>query len=324
MSGQPDGGGARTCPYCNYPVPPGSPPLCLNCLRPLQNGDEDTEPMVKNAVTPSGVETPSATDDQDPPPVSDPSPAERSPKPPEAVMVCSGCGFENAKTRARCERCARELVTPPPTVPPPNVLAPAVAPKRRWVPVVTVLAVAVLVFGATYWLTRPDIPMLVAPVSDSPTPSVKPVLVPVARKDITATASSTLDEGDRYSIDNTLDGKRGTAWNSNGSEVGPQAKGVKLTYQFDRPQDLRRIDIYNGYQKSDDVFTWNGRLRQVTVTGDDGMRHPLKLKDKQGRQKFTVDVGVTSSIVIEVEKVWRQGTRLDDLAVSDVMFYVVQ
>ena len=171
-------------------------------------------------------------------------------------------------------------------------------------------------------------PTPTSPPSSTPTPSAEPSSTPdpdLKRiKKVTAEASSTLPPDNyTYDIVNTLDRESVTAWNSNGEVVGELAEGVTLTYRFSKPVDLREIEIYNGYQRSDETFINNGRVRRLLVTTD-ATEESFKLKDKQGKQTIASDFGLTDKVVLTIEDVYRdETTKYKDCALSEVTFYRV-
>ena len=173
-------------------------------------------------------------------------------------------------------------------------------------------------------------PSATSPPSLTPTPSPEPSSTPDPQLDlkrikkVTAEASSTLPPDNyTYDIVNTLDRESVTAWNSNGEVVGESAKGVTLTYRFSKPVDLREIEIYNGYQRSDETFINNGRVRRLLVTTD-ATEESFKLKDKQGKQTIASEFGLTDKVVLTIEDVFRdETTKYKDCALSEVTFFRV-
>jgi hypothetical protein len=155
--------------------------------------------------------------------------------------------------------------------------------------------------------------------SSTPTPEPEPDLKRV--KNVTAKASSTLPPDNfTYDVENTLDGDPVTAWNSDGEVIGGPAP-VTLTYRFSKPVDLREIEIYNGYQRSEETFNNNSRVRRLLVTTD-ATEQSFKLKDKQGKQTIAYDFGETDKVVLTIEDVYRDDTtKYEDCAISEVTFY---
>jgi hypothetical protein len=187
---------------------------------------------------------------------------------------------------------------------------------------VSVLLLALVGGGAAFYLLRkPPAPPSVSS-STTAAPEVPPVKLDGGT--IEAKASSELpSETGRYSIANTLDGDLTTAWNSNGDEIGPTGK-VTLTYTFPGTVDLRQIEFFNGYQKSQESYFNNGRPHHIVITTDAGQQ-PIDLNDVTGPQKITLtSPGPTTTVKLRIESVYRDDdTKFQDMAVSDIAFYAI-
>lgn len=166
-----------------------------------------------------------------------------------------------------------------------------------------------------------------AAVTASPSPTAaKAVRVPRGQVKVTASSTQARVGSVTYDAANTLDGKRDTAWNSNGDEDGP-GEGITLTYTFAEPVDLRTIAVANGYQKTlggtkpKDLYTENSRLRRVTVTVDDGS-FTWDLRDTRAVQSLTEEFGTTGSVTLTIVTVY-PGAAHTDVGVSEVAFSAV-
>ena len=98
---------------------------------------------------------------------------------------------------------------------------------------------------------------------------------------------------------------------------------MTLTYRFDNPVELRALEIYNGYQLSDESFFNNSRVKRVLVSTD-ATKQSFELLDKKGQQTLAFDFGQTKRVVLTVEAVYRDTpakTKYKDCAISDVSFY---
>jgi len=62
------------------------------------------------------------------------------------------------------------------------------------------------------------------------------------------------------------------------------AKGVSLDFAFKDSQKIKSIKIWNGYQRSDVHCVENGRVKEISLTGDDGYSEKISLKDEMGPQ----------------------------------------
>jgi hypothetical protein len=162
-----------------------------------------------------------------------------------------------------------------------------------------------------------------------PSPAPTPVTrtVPVDRASITVTASSTLaqDGTVTYTAANTLDGNPTTAWNSDGRRDG-KGPGIRLSYAFAQPIDLREITVRNGYQKvlrrpgkaPQDLYPLNERVHRLRVVTDAG-RWTWNLADTRTPQTFTDVVGRTRSVRLEIVTVYPSKS-YPDVALSEVSF----
>jgi hypothetical protein len=317
--------GPATCPNCNHPIPPGRRTLCPNCHYPLILQERDD---ALGATADEGLHKPTErTAADDTTVLSTATPIEPTFQPQAGGRQCPSCGFVNRPGQLRCERCAYSLEDRP--VIPAAAPLPPPRPRRRFPVVVLVVVLAVLLaaglgFVAFRVMRQPGSgPTAASPVapttgqgSEQPTNLTK-----ISRKSIKAKASSTLpDQGESYQVGNTLDGDPVTAWNSNGKKVGAFAR-VKLTYKFSHPERLQRIEIYNGYQKSNKAFKSNSRVRKLLVSTD-AVKQSFDLADALGKQELTFDFGETRVVVLTIEAVYRSGnTKYKDVALSEVTFF---
>ncbi len=337
MSVYTGGSASRTCPNCNYPIPPGRRALCPNCHHPLIFDEQDEKP---GAIADTGLVKPTHPDYSDDTVITDPGPPPPPPIGGPPGRTCQSCGHVNPPNQLRCERCATSLdqqpamplpPPPPPPPPPPNRTGLAVA-----VVALALVAAVGLGFvayrvaagpGRTPTVATPPtmtVPSPIATLTANPTPTPQPELKRVKQSSIKAKASSTLPPQGRfdYDVENTLDRDPDTAWNSHGERVGAFAR-VTLTYRFATTIELRALEIYNGYQLSDESYYNNSRVRRVLVTTD-ATKQSFELLDKKGRQTLAFDFGQTKRVVLTIEAVYRDTptkTKYKDCAVSDVSFY---
>lgn len=311
-----------TCPDCGTPVRPDRERLCPSCGYPLV--------FLREAPDPGGsgpARTPGEQGD-----TTNITPAKRevldavttvddAPLPAVGEIDCPRCGERNPMERVRCQRCGLELNTPqlaPPPLPPP---APPPAPnpmaRRLWPVAGALLGAAVLIGGAVVLSSQgPD-------MSEPPRPGASaagdPGLVRVDRKDIRASASSTIPNDPRFSVANTLDGDRGTAWQSDGKRLQSNV-GVSLTYRFGRDIQLARITVINGYNRTPQDYANNERVRRLQVRSGSWSKS-WELKDTADPQSLDIDPGAVAALTLQVEAVY-PGARFKDLALSEVAFEV--
>jgi len=272
-------------------------------------------------------------------------PAQPPPRPIAGpTLVCPACGQVNPASRSFCTRCAARFGQPAAPYPPAE---PASRPRRRLSPAVVlaaVLAVGLVIVAvvlgtaggdggappggldATTGAGSPtgtaEPTAATAGSASGATPGTEPTRVDPAT--LNAEASSELPPDPRlglsYSVHNTLDGDRSTAWNSNGAAVGTGV-GQVLTYRFATKVHLVRIELVNGYVKTNTLFTENGRIRGLAVRTDAGTAE-LTVRDGKNRQGIDQDLGTTGSVTLTVTSVY-PGLRYPDLALTEITFYAV-
>lgn len=333
------------CPQCSAALPSPRPSLCPRCHYPLLLAEEDesheavaadlrrpTVPMDddRTVVVPAGERAASGrqvpeSDGPVGPPGLRPQPLPPARSGP-AGPRCSACGWQNAPGRQRCERCAARLGELSPAAPL-SVEPPPPAPRRQgWMVVLAVLAVLAVGAGVAVFFLRPGRDVVADPPGRTPgvvatTPSASApatALVQVANNRVKATASSVLPPAPpyRYDPDLLLDGNPATAWNSDGDAGG---QPIEITFTFDGPVSLGRIEVANGYQSNKDAYARNRRVKRVLVVTD-AQQIPLDLADSEGFQRFDRDFGRTTKAVLRIESDY-PGNRYDDIAISEVRFF---
>jgi hypothetical protein len=134
-----------------------------------------------------------------------------------------------------------------------------------------------------------------------------------------ATASSTLKATaiTDFRPTNLLDGDLTSAWNegANGPGVG---EWVRL--DFGKPIPLARIEIANGYQKDDERFAGNVRVRVIELRYSDGTTQLVQLLDTKGLQTINPAVAETEWIKLTIVSVYPT-YQWQDAALSEVRIY---
>jgi hypothetical protein len=121
------------------------------------------------------------------------------------------------------------------------------------------------------------------PAADLPKPHGPRETCSVGR--MTYCASSTLDsqQGNTYGVGHLFDGNPSTAWVEG---AAGQGIGEWITVEFDFVRLVRSVTIDNGYQKNNDIFYKNSRVRRMTLVFSTGERQSLSLQDQFGEQTF--------------------------------------
>jgi uncharacterized OB-fold protein len=332
--GAPGAPGERiACPDCGAQVWPERERLCRNCGYPLMFLRPDKQESESYGVARAPGERVDSTAVLTPPPMrqptrsyADPSPQPQpftgSAAPMAGELICPRCGYRSAPTRVRCERCGTELRH---TMYAPEMAEPMKAPpgprrSRAWLVVAGVLAgVAVLIVGTYLLVHRGSQPGPAAPPPPVAAPPAE--LIRVDPKTVRAAASSTNPNEARYKVASTMDGKRSTAWNSNGDRLDSNV-GQRLTYTFSKPVKLARVTIVNGYARSPTLFKGNERVAKMTLQTDAGQAQ-WDLADNDQPQSLDVKPEPTKKVVLVVDAVY-DGNKYKDVCVTEVSFFEVR
>lgn len=116
-----------------------------------------------------------------------------------------------------------------------------------------------------------------------------------------------------YGPANLFSGPQGVAW-----VEGRQGQGIGewVTIEFDSPRRVRSFIFRNGYQKDDDIFRKNGRVKRLVLQTSHGARIPLELDDKSGVQTWTLTTPVEAQwLKFTIDDVY-PGSRYSDTALS--------
>ena len=146
-------------------------------------------------------------------------------------------------------------------------------------------------------------------------------------------ASSSLEASTNatYEPKNLLDGDFSTAWVEGEAGVGT---GTTITIKLAQPTLVYGLKIFNGYQKSKDIFVKNGRVKRVTVSNADNV---LVDTDMYYEEPYTLDAdfgeydrpynmisfeqpAVVDEIVITIQDACA-GDKYEDTAISELLIY---
>jgi hypothetical protein len=145
-------------------------------------------------------------------------------------------------------------------------------------------------------------------------------LVPPSQVAGTVIASSTLDPESAYSAANLFDAHKEFVWvegNKNSAGVGET-----IRFRFQNPQTrITALQIWNGYQRSDEHFGANARLRDFEFGAASGPRQTYTLRDTKAGQKIDLSAAAEGSEFILTIKSEYPGKKYKDLAISDIVFY---
>ncbi|MDX2136059.1 MAG: hypothetical protein SFV52_14840 [Saprospiraceae bacterium] len=144
-------------------------------------------------------------------------------------------------------------------------------------------------------------------------------IVAPARRTGECRASSTLSPASAYGTACLFDARREFAW----VEGNPATDGVGEMLQFRFPVNttITALEIRNGYQRSDEHFSANARVRAFSFGPTGGAPTRYELKDNQTPQKIVLEKPVEGNTFdLRIESVF-PGKKYKDLAISELLFY---
>ncbi len=171
-------------------------------------------------------------------------------------------------------------------------------------------------------------PASAGPSGASPAPAASaapsfPVGTPVGITISAATASTSLKN---RPASNLIDGDPTTTWKTNGTP--PPGQWILLTFPATA---VTRIQVWNGWQLSPDVYKGNMRLRDVTLSFNGGPQIPLALKDVEGSQRVDIppELGIVAATSLRITivdvfpavKTPAAGSPTKQAAVSEIRLY---
>ena len=122
--------------------------------------------------------------------------------------------------------------------------------------------------------------------------------------------------GNSYGPENLFSGPASSAW-----VEGRQGNGVGewVTIEFEGLRTVRSIVVRNGYQKSEDVFGKNNRVRHLRAVFSQGESETLVLQDRTGSETLTLPRPVKAYWVkFIIDDVWA-GNRYTDTAMTKLV-----
>ncbi|MCS7037965.1 MAG: Hint domain-containing protein [Saprospiraceae bacterium] len=136
-------------------------------------------------------------------------------------------------------------------------------------------------------------------------------------------ASSTLSPIKRFNYEagNAHDFSLRTAWVEG---VAGYGIGESITFRFPKQSPpVTRVEIYNGYMKSEKTWKDNSRVKQLKVYVNDRPSFLLNLKDIHSKQIFSLDTlqGTDEDLYLkfEITDVYK-GDKYEDVAIAEIEF----
>jgi hypothetical protein len=128
-------------------------------------------------------------------------------------------------------------------------------------------------------------------------------------------ASSVLAPPEAYAPAYLFDGRPDFGWVEGAKGTG---EGESVTLTLDAPVELTALELWNGYQRSDDHFQKNARAGQLALSVDGGAPVVLAVKDTSGPQTLALPAPVKGTTFrLTVQKA-RAGKRYPDLVLSEL------
>jgi hypothetical protein len=122
--------------------------------------------------------------------------------------------------------------------------------------------------------------------------------------------------GNSYGAQNLFNVSTGTAWveGRDGSGIGEW-----ITIEFDGMRLVKSINVQNGYQKSNDIFQKNNRVRQLRVVFSQGETQTFGLRDRMGSEVLTLPTPIRAYwIKFIIDDVWA-GNKYPDTAITKLL-----
>lgn len=131
-------------------------------------------------------------------------------------------------------------------------------------------------------------------------------------------ASSTLAPESAYSPANLFDSRKEFVWVEGAASSGEEEV---LSFEFDQAVEITAIQIRNGYQRSDEHFLANARVKDFQFQEKSSQPRQYSLQDsKQGQKIELTQPEKGSAFELRIKSVY-PGKKYKDLAISDIVFY---
>ena len=144
-------------------------------------------------------------------------------------------------------------------------------------------------------------------------------LAPVQVRPTAAEASSVLKatSSNSYRATNLLDGDLATAWEEGAAGPG---LGEWVRFEFSEPLVIARIEIANGYQKDEERFLGNPRIKSMKVEYSNGVVQLIDLADATDYQSINATSEPVEWFKLIVVSVY-PGETWEDAALSEVRVF---
>lgn len=121
--------------------------------------------------------------------------------------------------------------------------------------------------------------------------------------------------GITYGPETLIDNNVRTGWTENAAGYGV---GQYIQVYLDQPAKLFGLTIVNGYPKSTNIYRWNSRVREVTLTLSNGQTSSFRLQDSPKPQFVPLPkTDAVSWVRIAIRSVYK-GERYKDTVIAEL------
>ena len=142
-------------------------------------------------------------------------------------------------------------------------------------------------------------------------------LIPPRKVDGRIITTSTLQSTSKYSSTNLFDNQKATAW-----VEGVDGNGIneQLTFEVFQAVDIDAIQIWNGYQRSPNIYQMNARLKGFSLGEVGGKAYEYTLRDAAAGQKINLRVPLKNNFELKINSAY-DGSKYQDLAISEILLF---
>lgn len=151
----------------------------------------------------------------------------------------------------------------------------------------------------------------------------KGAVVPIALPQVlngVVTATSTLQPESAYSTANLFDGRKEFCWVEGNANSAGENEVLKFSFA-DPNVNITALQIWNGYQRSDEHFSANARVRDFELSSAGNPVKTYTLRDTKAGQRIELATPFKGNeLTLRIKSVY-PGKRYKDLAISDLVFF---
>lgn len=147
------------------------------------------------------------------------------------------------------------------------------------------------------------------------------IMDPVLPRPLPATASATsvLSPDTAYQPANLVDSRYDIAWSTDGKKN--DGRGESVTFDFSKPVSVSGLMVWNGYQRSNEHFKANGRVKSLRVSGGTGTSEVVALQDSMTPQRILLARALPSASRVTLTIVdIVPGDKYRDVLLSELRF----